>query len=158
MEKLEFKLRDVVKYHNFLLREYFKTDGFAFATVFDLVKLWAQELLPLIVDSTEFIHAARDDDENILFEGAQGTLLDIDHGTYPYVTSSNTTAGSSITGTGLGPLYLDEVIGIVKAYDTCWIGSISTELTCKIGDLISEKGKEFGTTTAVHADAVGSMR
>ncbi len=148
LEKLEFKLRDVVGYHNFLLREYFKTGGFAFAAVFDLIKLWAQELLPLIVDSTEFIHAAREDDENILFEGAQGTLLDIDHGTYPFVTSSNTTAGSSITGTGLGPLYFDEVIGIVKAYTTrVGSGPFPTELTCKIGELLSKKGKEFGTTT-----------
>jgi len=148
LEKLEFKLKEVIEYHNFLLQDYFKSDGFDFTEVFDLVKLWAQELLPLIVDSTELIHAARDDDENILFEGAQGTLLDIDHGTYPYVTSSNTTAGSSVTGTGLGPLYLDEVIGIVKAYTTrVGSGPFPTELTCKIGELISEKGKEFGTTT-----------
>ena len=70
MEKLEHKLREVIEYHNFLLQEYFKSDGFDFTEVFDLVKLWAQELLPLIVDSTELIHAAKDDDENILFEGA----------------------------------------------------------------------------------------
>ena len=148
MEKLEFKLREVIEYHNFLLQEYFKTDRFDFREVFDLVKLWAQELLPLIVDSTEVIHSAKEDEENILFEGAQGTLLDIDHGTYPFVTSSNTTAGSSITGTGLGPLFLDEIIGIVKAYTTrVGSGPFPTELTCEIGELISKKGKEFGTTT-----------
>ena len=148
LEKLEFKLREVIEYHNFLLQEYFKTDRFDFREVFDLVKLWAQELLPLIVDSTEVIHSAKEDEENILFEGAQGTLLDIDHGTYPFVTSSNTTAGSSITGTGLGPLFLDEIIGIVKAYTTrVGSGPFPTELTCEIGELISKKGKEFGTTT-----------
>ena len=148
LEKLEVKLREVVEYHNFLLQEYFKTDRFDFREVFDLVKLWAQELLPLIVDSTEVIHSAKEDEENILFEGAQGTLLDIDHGTYPFVTSSNTTAGSSITGTGFGPLYLDEIIGIVKAYTTrVGSGPFPTELTCEIGELISKKGKEFGTTT-----------
>ena len=148
LEKLESKLREVIEYHNFLLQEYFKTDRFDFREVFDLVKLWAQELLPLIVDSTEVIHSAKEDEENILFEGAQGTLLDIDHGTYPFVTSSNTTAGSSITGTGLGPLFLDEIIGIVKAYTTrVGSGPFPTELTCEIGELISKKGKEFGTTT-----------
>ena len=148
LEKLESKLRAVIEYHNFLLQEYFKTDRFDFREVFDLVKLWAQELLPLIVDSTEVIHSAKEDEENILFEGAQGTLLDIDHGTYPFVTSSNTTAGSSITGTGLGPLFLDEIIGIVKAYTTrVGSGPFPTELTCEIGELISKKGKEFGTTT-----------
>ena len=148
LEKLESKLREVIEYHNFLLQEYFKTDRFDFREVFDLVKLWAQELLPLIVDSTEVIHSAKEDEENILFEGAQGTLLDIDHGTYPFVTSSNTTAGSSITGTGLGPLFLDEIIGIVKAYTTrVGSGPFPTELTCEIGELISQKGKEFGTTT-----------
>jgi len=99
-------------------------------------------------DVTKILHDAREAGENILFEGAQGSLLDIDHGTYPFVTSSNTTAGSTATGSGFGPLYLDYVLGITKAYTTrVGSGPFPTELHCEIGRYLGEKGHEFGTTT-----------
>jgi adenylosuccinate synthase len=90
----------------------------------------------------------RNKKESILFEGAQGTLLDIDHGTYPYVTSSNTTAGGTATGSGFGPLYLDYVLGITKAYTTrVGAGPFPTELDCDVGKHLSSRGHEFGATT-----------
>ncbi|MCK2169535.1 adenylosuccinate synthetase, partial [Thalassospira xiamenensis] len=97
---------------------------------------------------TAELHHARERGENIMFEGAQGTLLDIDHGTYPYVTSSNTTAGGAATGSGFGPLYLDYVLGITKAYTTrVGGGPFPTELFDETGRYLAEKGHEFGATT-----------
>ncbi len=146
--KLRPKLEEVVVYHNFLLDQYYGVDTFGLSDTYELLKAWSDQILPLTVDSIDIIHEARINDENILFEGAQGTLLDIDHGTYPFVTSSNTTAGSSITGSGFGPLFMNEIIGIVKAYTTrVGAGPFPTELFCDIGASISKKGHEFGTTT-----------
>jgi len=147
-DKLRPKLEEVVVYHNFLLEKYYGVDTFDLSETYELVKAWSDQILPLTVDSSEIIHKARVNGENILFEGAQGTLLDIDHGTYPFVTSSNTTAGSSITGSGFGPLFMDEIVGIVKAYTTrVGAGPFPTELFCDVGAAISKKGHEFGTTT-----------
>ena len=102
----------------------------------------------MMADVTDILHKAREAGENILFEGAQGSLLDIDHGTYPFVTSSNTTAGGTATGSGFGPMYLDYVLGITKAYTTrVGSGPFPTELHCEIGQYLGEKGHEFGTTT-----------
>jgi adenylosuccinate synthase len=102
----------------------------------------------MMVDVTEQLHTAREQGESILFEGAQGSLLDIDHGTYPFVTSSNTTAGGTATGSGFGPLYLDYVLGITKAYTTrVGSGPFPTELECEIGEYLGKKGHEFGATT-----------
>src|SRR5690606_30031851 len=102
----------------------------------------------LVTDVTAVLHEARARGDNIMFEGAQGTLLDIDHGTYPYVTSSNTTAGGTATGTGFGPLYLDYVLGITKAYTTrVGSGPFPTELFDDIGRRLAERGHEFGSTT-----------
>jgi adenylosuccinate synthase len=130
------------------LTEYYGVDAVDFDQTLALVKEWAAFLLPMKADVTKLLHDAREGGENILFEGAQGSLLDIDHGTYPFVTSSNTTAGSTATGTGFGPLYLDYVLGITKAYTTrVGAGPFPTELHCDIGRHLGEKGHEFGTTT-----------
>jgi adenylosuccinate synthase len=148
LDKLRPKLEEVVIYHNFLLEQYYGVDTVELSDTYELLKAWSDQILPLTVDSIDIIHDARINGENILFEGAQGTLLDIDHGTYPFVTSSNTTAGSSITGSGFGPLFMNEIIGIVKAYTTrVGAGPFPTELFCDIGASISKKGHEFGTTT-----------
>ena len=148
LDKLRPKLEEVVFYHNFLLDQYYGVDTFGLSDTYELLKPWSDQILPLTVDSIDIIHDARINGENFLFEGAQGTLLDIDHGTYPFVTSSNTTAGSSITGSGFGPLFMNEIIGIVKAYTTrVGAGPFPTELFCDIGASLSKKGHEFGTTT-----------
>ena len=148
IERFAEKLKEVMDYHNFALTEYYKADPVDFDQTLALAKEWAQVLLPMKADVTKILHDAREAGENILFEGAQGSLLDIDHGTYPFVTSSNTTAGSTATGSGFGPLYLDYVLGITKAYTTrVGSGPFPTELHCEIGSYLGEKGHEFGTTT-----------
>ena len=148
MDRFAVKLKEVLDYHNFSLTQYYGVDAVDFDQTLALVKEWAEFLLPMTADVTKLLHDAREAGENILFEGAQGSLLDIDHGTYPFVTSSNTTAGSTATGTGFGPLYLDYVLGITKAYTTrVGAGPFPTELHCDIGRYLGEKGHEFGTTT-----------
>jgi adenylosuccinate synthase len=108
----------------------------------------AERLRPLVADVTALLDARRRRGDNLLFEGAQGGMLDIDHGTYPYVTSSNTTAGGAATGTGIGPRYLDYILGITKAYTTrVGAGPFPTELFDQIGDHLVERGHEFGSTT-----------
>ena len=96
--------------------------------------------------------------KNILFEGAQGTLLDLDHGTYPYVTSSNPIAGGACVGTGVGPTTIDRVIGVAKAYTTRVGEAFPTEMVDGIGAILGERGAEFGTTTGGNAAVVGSMQ
>ena len=115
---------------------------------FDDVMLMAEKMLPMMTDVTEALHGYREAGKSILFEGAQGSLLDIDHGTYPFVTSSNTTAGGAATGTGVGPLHLDYILGITKAYTTrVGSGPFPTELSDDVGAHLAEKGNEFGATT-----------
>jgi len=148
MDRFAEKLKAVLAYHNFALTEYYKVAPVDFDQTLALAKAWAKELLPMMADVTEILHNAREAGENILFEGAQGSLLDIDHGTYPFVTSSNTTAGGTATGSGFGPMYLDYIMGITKAYTTrVGSGPFPTELHCEIGEYLGEKGHEFGTTT-----------
>jgi adenylosuccinate synthase len=148
MDRFAKKLKEVLEYHNFALTEYYKVDPVDLNETLALANEWAQILLPMKSDVTKILHDAREAGDNILFEGAQGSLLDIDHGTYPFVTSSNTTAGSTATGSGFGPLYLDYVLGITKAYTTrVGAGPFPTELHCDIGRYLGEKGHEFGTTT-----------
>ena len=106
------KLREVMEYHNFTLTQYFKVPAVDFQKTLDDVLAQGRDILPMMADVTGMLHEARERGANILFEGAQGSLLDIDHGTYPFVTSSNTTAGGTATGSGFGPLYLDYVLGI----------------------------------------------
>lgn len=142
------ELKEVMHLHNFTLTQYYKADAVSYEeTLADILKM-AEIIRPLIADVTDTLHKARIKGENILFEGAQGTLLDIDHGTYPFVTSSNTTAGGVATGSGFGPLYLDYVLGITKAYTTrVGSGPFPTELFDDIGKHLGEKGNEFGSTT-----------
>ena len=148
MQRFATKLKDILDYHNFALTHYYGANAIDFDETLACAMQWADVLLPMMADVTGLLHEAREAGEHILFEGAQGSLLDIDHGTYPYVTSSNTTAGSTATGSGFGPLYLDYVLGITKAYTTrVGSGPFPTELHCDVGRHLGEKGHEFGTTT-----------
>ncbi|WP_411360025.1 adenylosuccinate synthase [Pseudidiomarina salilacus] len=147
-ERFEEKLREVVEYHNFTLTQYYKVDAVDADEVLEYCREVAQQLRGMIADIPSLLDEARKEGQNIMFEGAQGTLLDIDHGTYPYVTSSNTTAGGVATGAGFGPRYIDYVLGIVKAYTTrVGSGPFPTELSCDVGEHLGVKGHEFGATT-----------
>ena len=142
------KLSEVLDYHNFVLTQYFKVASVDFNKILDDALKQGKEILPMVADVTSLLHEARKCGANILFEGAQGSLLDIDHGTYPYVTSSNTTAGGASTGSGFGPLYLSYVLGITKAYTTrVGGGPFPTELCDAIGEHLGRVGHEFGATT-----------
>lgn len=142
------KLKEVMEYHNFALTQYYKTDAVNYEEVLEGALTMGESLKPLMVDVTDSLHTHRKRGDNILFEGAQGSLLDIDHGTYPYVTSSNTTAGGTATGSGFGPLYLDYVLGITKAYTTrVGSGPFPTELFDETGAQLAKRGHEFGATT-----------
>ncbi len=147
-ERLKEKLTEVLEYHNFVLTNYFKQSPVELSEVYEECLAYAKMFQDLVTDVPEMLHQARSSNQSILFEGAQGTLLDIDHGTFPYVTSSNTTVGATATGSGFGPLYLDYVLGITKAYTTrVGGGPFPTELFDEVGQKIAEKGHEFGTTT-----------
>ncbi|MBY4677063.1 adenylosuccinate synthase [Marinobacterium arenosum] len=142
------KLKEVMEYHNFMLQNYYQAEPVSFDAVLAEALEMAEQLRPMVTDVSEVLHDLRKRGENIMFEGAQGSLLDIDHGTYPYVTSSNTTAGGTSTGSGFGPLYLDYVLGITKAYTTrVGGGPFPTELGCDVGARLAERGHEFGATT-----------
>ena len=142
------KLQEVMEYHNFALTQYYGVEALDYQQVLADALAWGRELKPLVDDVTDTLHAAREQGQSILFEGAQGSLLDIDHGTYPFVTSSNTTAGGVATGSGVGPMYLDYVLGITKAYTTrVGSGPFPTELDCDVGQHLGVKGHEFGATT-----------
>lgn len=147
-ERLAAKLGEVLDYHNFVLKNYFKANTCDFQEVLDLCLGYAAEIGPMIVDVPAQLAALRRENKNILFEGAQGTLLDIDHGTYPFVTSSNTTAGGVCTGSGVGPMDLDYILGITKAYTTrVGAGPFPTELFDAMGEHLATRGHEFGATT-----------
>jgi len=147
-ERFAEKLKGVLEYHNFALTQYYGVEAVSYDAVLEEALELAKELIPMIADVTNDLHEAREASQDILFEGAQGSLLDIDHGTYPFVTSSNTTAGGTATGSGFGPLYLDYVLGITKAYTTrVGSGPFPTELECEVGEYLGVKGHEFGATT-----------
>lgn len=142
------KLATVMEYHNFSLKHYFKAEEVGYQQVLDEVLAYREKLLALIADIPAIITDCRKRDQHVMFEGAQGTLLDIDQGTYPYVTSSNTTAGGACTGSGIGPRDLDYILGITKAYTTrVGAGPFPTELFDGVGDHLGTKGHEFGATT-----------
>jgi adenylosuccinate synthase len=147
-EQLAAKLGELLAYHNFVLANYFKEEPVDFQQTLDALLGYADVVKPMVADVTELLRLHLKRGDNVLFEGAQGALLDVDHGTYPYVTSSNTTAGGAATGSGVGPRELDYVLGIVKAYATrVGSGPFPTELGNDIGDHIREKGAEYGTVT-----------
>jgi adenylosuccinate synthase len=142
------KLREVMDYHNFALQHYFKSETVDYARTLDECLKLAERLRPLVADIPELLHQYGREGKRVMFEGAQGTLLDIDHGTYPFVTSSNTCAGAAATGSGVGPGRLDYVLGITKAYTTrVGAGPFPTELNDAVGELIGKRGSEFGATT-----------
>ncbi len=147
-EKFAAKLGEILDYHNFLLQNYFKTQPIDFEKTLDDALQAAETIAPITADVTQILQDLSDDDKSILFEGAQGTFLDIDHGTYPYVTSSNTVAAAASTGTGIGPSNLDYILGIVKAYTTrVGAGPFPTELFDDLGEHLGSVGAEFGATT-----------
>ncbi len=153
-ERFAARLGEVLDYHNFALKNYFKTDTVDFQQVLDQGLEMAERIRPMVADVTGELHKIRAAGGHIMFEGAQGTLLDIDHGTYPYVTSSNPTAGGACTGTGVGPRDLDYILGITKAYTTrVGAGPFPTELydgvglNDPIGAHMAKLGHEFGSTT-----------
>src|SRR6056300_945934 len=144
------RLREVMEYHNFSLQHYFKADTVDYQMVLDKGLEQAEQIRPMICDVTGELHALREAARSVMFEGAQGALLDIDHGTYPYVTSPNTTAGGAASGTGVGPCYIDYTLGIVKAYTTrVGGGPFPTELFDEDGEgnHMGVNGAEFGATT-----------
>ncbi|QIK38197.1 adenylosuccinate synthase [Caldichromatium japonicum] len=142
------RLREVLDYHNFMLAQYYQTEAVDYQQVLDEQLAYAERLRPLVVDVPAVLHQLRARGQNLLFEGAQGALLDIDHGTYPYVTSSTTTAGGAASGSGIGPRSLDYILGIVKAYTTrVGGGPFPTELNDAIGEHLGRCGQEFGATT-----------
>jgi len=147
-EKFAARLGEVLDYHNFLLKNYFKADAIDFNRTLDEALQAAETIAPIVTDVTQVLQDLNEAGQSILFEGAQGTFLDIDHGTYPFVTSSNTVAAAASTGTGIGPRHLDYVLGIVKAYTTrVGAGPFPTELFDDMGEHLATVGSEFGATT-----------
>jgi len=147
-ERFAAKLGEVLDYHNFALQNYFKCDPVDFQKTLDEAFSMADDLQSMVGDVPEILDQRRRNSDNIMFEGAQGALLDIDHGTYPFVTSSNTTAGGACTGSGVGPRNLDYILGITKAYTTrVGAGPFPTELFDEMGEHLAKRGHEFGSTT-----------
>ena len=147
-ERFAAKLGEVLDFHNFVLQNYYRIAPVDFQKTLDAQLAMADKIAPLVTDVTRALQELRVSDANVLFEGAQGAMLDVDHGTYPFVTSSNTTAGFAGTGTGLGPRAFDAVLGIVKAYTTrVGAGPFPTELFDEYGEHLSRVGHEFGSVT-----------
>ena len=147
-DRLVKKLTELLQYYNFILTQYFQQPAIELEGLLAQCLLWAEEIKPMVTDVTTCLHEHRKQGKAILFEGAQGVYLDIDHGTYPFVTSSNTCVGSVINGAGFGPRYLDYILGITKAYTTrVGGGPFPTELHDEIGKQLAERGNEFGAVT-----------
>lgn len=142
------KLRELLEYHNFVLTKYLGAQAVDFSKTCDEALKFVNRLVPLVDDVPRSLYEAGRAGKNLLFEGAQGTLLDIDHGTYPYVTSSNCVAGAAAAGAGVGPTMLHYVLGITKAYTTrVGSGPFPTELDDDTGEKLRARGNEFGATT-----------
>src|SRR5438128_5215749 len=142
------KLQAVLEFHNFVLKNYFHRPELSYKQVMDETLALAPRLAPLVADVPRALYDANRSGRNLLFEGAQGSLLDIDHGTYPFVTSSNCVAGAAAAGAGIGPHHLHYVLGITKAYTTrVGGGPFPTELSDGVGELLRQRGQEFGATT-----------
>ena len=147
-EHLQKQLKWTIDYKNVILEKLYNLTPLNSETVIEEYLKYAERLRPYVIDSSLKIYEAVQQKKNILFEGAQGTLLDLDHGTYPYVTSSNPIAGGACVGAGIGPTAIDRVIGVAKAYTTrVGEGPFPTELNGEIGHFLGDKGSEFGTTT-----------
>ena len=147
-DRFAAKLGEMLDFHNFVLQQYFRRPPVDFQKTLDELLALSEPIAPLVADVTLALHRLRGEGANVLFEGAQAAMLDVDLGTYPFVTSSNTTAGFAGTGTGLGPLVFDYVLGIVKAYTTrVGAGPFPTELFDDYGEHLSRVGHEFGSVT-----------
>lgn len=142
------KLKGLLDYHNFVLTQFYKKKTVDFHQSLEETLKIGEQIMPLFTDVTEQLHSHQQSGSSILFEGAQGSMLDVDHGTYPYVTSSNTTAGGASTGSGIGPMNFDYILGIAKAYTTrVGNGPFPTELENEIGNHLADIGCEYGATT-----------
>jgi len=147
-KELKNKLWNAVEAKNQIIEKIYNLEPLEFNSILDMYSSYADRLRPFVCDVSVFLNDAIDSGKNVLFEGAQGTLLDVDHGTYPYVTSSNTTAGAACTGSGVGPTLIEEVIGVTKAYTTrVGNGPFPTEMLGDEGDYLRKIGNEFGATT-----------
>ena len=147
-ERFAAKLGEVLDYHNFVLKNYFHVETVDFQRTLEEALALAEQIRPMVADVSNMLYKANQAGERLLFEGAQGSLLDVDHGTYPFVTSSNTTSGGAATGSGVAPQMLSYVLGITKAYTTrVGSGPFPTELEDEIGQHLAKKGHEFGSTT-----------
>jgi adenylosuccinate synthase len=147
-ERFASKLGEVLDYHNFVLRNYFHADTIDFQKTLDDTLALAAKLKPMVADVSGELNALISDGKNILFEGAQAALLDVDHGTYPFVTSSNCVAGQAAAGAGVGPNQLHYVLGVAKAYATrVGSGPFPTELDDEVGEHLRVKGNEYGSVT-----------
>jgi adenylosuccinate synthase len=147
-EQLIYKMEGLLEYHNFMLEQYYEAEPVSLAECLAASLDYVEALKPMMGDVLTTLADYRRSGAAVLFEGAQGALLDIDHGTYPFVTSSNTTAGAISAGCGVGPLYLDYILGITKAYTTrVGEGPFPTELHDETGRHLAEVGHEFGATT-----------
>jgi adenylosuccinate synthase len=147
-ERFAAKLGEVLDYHNFVLENYFHAPIVDFHKTLDATLALAARIKAMVADVPSMLYEAHKAGKNLLFEGAQGTLLDVDHGTYPYVTSSNCVAGAACAGAGIGPHLLHYVLGITKAYTTrVGSGPFPTELDDDIGKHLADRGHEFGSVT-----------
>ena len=147
-ERFAAKLGEVLDYQNFLLKNYYHADTIDFQKTLDDTLAIAAKLKPMVADVSGEVNALISQGKSILFEGAQAALLDVDHGTYPYVTSSNTVAGQAAAGAGVGPGQLHYVLGVAKAYATrVGAGPFPTELDDEVGERLRVKGNEFGSVT-----------
>ncbi|MBU6467956.1 MAG: adenylosuccinate synthase [Betaproteobacteria bacterium] len=147
-ERFKSKLEEILDYHNFVLTHYFNTTAIDVNETFDQTMVLAKRVIPMVGDVSRLLNEASKAGQRLLFEGAQGTLLDIDHGTYPFVTSSNCVAGAASPGSGVGPQQLEYVLGITKAYTTrVGSGPFPTELNDEVGKQLATRGHEFGAVT-----------
>jgi len=146
--ELAEKLRVALDYHNFVLTQYLKVDAVDYQQTLDEALAFGEYVEPMKADVAGILHDLRKAGKKVLFEGAQGTLLDIDHGTYPYVTSSNSTVGGACTGLGVPPRAVTGVLGVAKAYTTrVGGGPLPTELTGPMAERLRETGQEYGAST-----------
>jgi len=156
LDGFKSKLKETLEYHNYMLTNYYQCEAVDFEMLWAKCEAYAELILPMLADIPNLIDQYNRQGKNLMFEGAQGTLLDIDQGTYPYVTSSNTTAGGAAAGSGIGPCQLDYVLGITKAYATRvgagpfpteLIYDVATDTGDPVGKELGTRGREFGATT-----------
>jgi adenylosuccinate synthase len=147
-KRLTARLEEALTYHNFVLQNYHQQEPIELRPLLDSLLAMVPKLKPMATDVSALLWQYRDEGKNMMFEGAQGTMLDVDHGTYPFVTSSNTVAGAASVGSGFGPRHLDYILGITKAYATrVGSGPFPTELHDDIGKQLATRGNEFGSVT-----------